>query len=233
VYSLSGQAGGAVPVGLVLGKDGNLYGTAMRGGEFNRGALFKLTPTGVPSVLHSFQGVAADSAEFPNGPLVQASDGNFYGTTLYGGFPQPVSVGFCEAGCGTIFRFTPTGDVSILYSFSDISYGAIPTGALIAAGDNTFYGAAAYGGNTTLCPPQAGCGTVYKVTSPGAVSAIFRFDDPVTGTAVQPHTPSSLIRSDSGDLYGTAGGGEFGEGIVFKISPSGTATHLHAFRGPN
>lgn len=231
VYSLTGEAG-ALPVGLVLGKDGNLYGTAMRGGQFNRGAVFKLTPAGVQSVLHSFEGVAADSAEYPNGPLAQGSDGNFYGTTLYGGFPQPVGIGFCEAGCGTIFRITPTGDMGILYTFADITYGAIPTGALIAAGDNTLYGVAAYGGNTTLCPPQAGCGTVYKLAPPGVISTVYRFDDPVAPPAIQPHFPYSLVRSDSGELYGTAAGGEFGEGMVFKISSAGTVTVLHSFRGP-
>jgi len=231
VYSFNVENGdGARPLGLALGKDGNLYGTAMVGGKSNRGAIFKLTPAGVQSVLYSFVGVAADSAEYPNGPLVQASDGNFYGTTLYGGFPQSGNLVLCEEGCGTIFKMTPSGDMSILYSFADITYGALPTGALIAAGDDTLCGIAAYGGNTQVCQ-VSGCGTVYKFALSGVVSAVYRFDEPVTVPADQPHSPSSLIRSDSGFLYGTAAGGEFGEGIVFKITPTGDATILHSFRG--
>jgi uncharacterized repeat protein (TIGR03803 family) len=231
MYSFNAGAGdGAVPVGLTLGTDGNLYGTAMFGGKYKRGAIFKLTPGGAQSVLYSFAGVAADSAEYPNGPLVQGSDGNFYGTTLYGGFPQPGYSPFCEEGCGTIFRITPTGDVSVLSSFADVAFGTIPQGTLIAA-DGDLYGIAAYGGNINACP-RVGCGTVYKFAPSGGISAVYRLDDPTTAPAVQPHFPSSLIRSKSGDLYGTAAGGEFGEGIVFKVSPTGTATILHSFRGP-
>jgi len=233
VHAFNIESGdGALPAGLTLGKDGNLYGTAGFGGAYNQGLVFKLTPQGAQTVLFSFMDIAADGNPHPNGPPVQGSDGSLYGTTLYGGASLSGNFALCEFGCGTIYKISPTGEMSIVYAFVDVANGVLPQGTLIAGTDGTLLGIASYGGNTAVCQP-AGCGTVFQLTHPGAASAIYEFDQPVNGTAVQPRLPSSLIQGGGGYLYGTADGGDFGEGIVFKISPTGVFTILHSFRGPS
>ena len=233
VHAFNIESGdGALPEGLTLGKDGNLYGTAGIGGAYNQGLVFKLTPQGAQTILFSFMDIAADGNPHPNGPPVQGSDGSLYGTTLYGGASLSGNFALCEFGCGTIYKISPTGEMSIVYAFVDVANGVLPQGTLLAGNDGTLLGIASYGGNTAVCQ-QAGCGTVFQLTHPGAASAIYKFDQPVNGTAVQPRLPSSLIQGTGGYLYGTADGGDFGEGIVFKISPTGIFTILHSFRGPS
>jgi len=233
VHAFNIESGdGALPAGLTLGKDGNLYGTASIGGTYNQGLVFKLTPQGAQTVLFSFMDIAADGNPHPNGPPVQGNDGSLYGTTLYGGTSLSGNFALCEFGCGTIYKISPTGEMSILYAFVDVANGVIPQGTLIVGTDGTLLGIASYGGNTGVCQ-QAGCGTVFQVTHPGAASTLYKFDQPVTGTSVQPRLPSSLIQGSSGYLYGTADGGDFGDGVVFKISPTGVFTILHSFRGPS
>jgi uncharacterized repeat protein (TIGR03803 family) len=96
---------GAAPTGgLVLGADGNFYGTTSSGGAFGGGEVFKITARGVLTVLHSFKGADGDT---PYAALVQGIDGNFYGTTNTGGTNQ----------YGTVFKITPSGTVTTLYNF--------------------------------------------------------------------------------------------------------------------
>ncbi|MGO8679046.1 MAG: choice-of-anchor tandem repeat GloVer-containing protein [Limisphaerales bacterium] len=136
LYSFTGAEDGGWPyAGLVLGKDGNFYGTALSGGRqfYGYGVIFQVTPDGKYSKLYTF--VNSDGAN-PYAGLIQGSDGNFYGTTYAGG----------GQGLGTVFRVTPSGALTTLYSFAGSIDGGNPLGGLVQASDGNFYGTAATGG---------------------------------------------------------------------------------------
>jgi uncharacterized repeat protein (TIGR03803 family) len=174
LYSFCSQGGtgcpdGENPVGgLVQGADGNFYGTtAFGGGNIIGGTIFKLTPSGTLTTLYRFCAQTnCPDGSFPQGPLIQGTDGNFYGTTQNGGFSGCLSNG--EAlGCGTIFRITPAGELTTLYRFchqKGCPDGALPWGALLQATDGNFYGTTESGGMLN-CPYQgADCGTIYRLS---------------------------------------------------------------------
>jgi uncharacterized protein (TIGR03437 family) len=133
-------------------------------------------------------------ALFPNG-LVQATDGNFYGTTSGG-----------ANGYGTVFKITPGGALTTLYSFQDGADGADPEAGLIQAADGNFYG-------TTTGEDSASYGTVFKITPDGMLTTLNSFD----GT--DGDEPSAgLVQASDGNLYGTTySGGAKGAGTVFKL----------------
>ena len=95
----------------LLGTDGNFYGPTIGGGEYGGGTVFKITPQGTVTTLHSFSGLDGD---FPVAPLIQAVNGNFYGTTLDGGL----------LSLGTVFELSATGTESLLHSFARSPSGA-------------------------------------------------------------------------------------------------------------
>jgi len=117
LVKFTGANGNGPTSALVQGTDGNLYGTTYYGGSSTAcsqgcGTVFKVTPAGVLTTLHSFD---LTEGENPNG-LVLGDDGNFYGTTYLGG--AGTYCGFVTAsGCGTVFRITPEGSLTTLYSF--------------------------------------------------------------------------------------------------------------------
>jgi len=91
--------------GLAQGPNGNLYGTTTIGGTYGFGRVFEITPEGALTTLYSFcpaGGDCSDGAQ-PRAGLLLGSDGNFYGTTEYGG-PSPCGP---VATCGTVFQITP------------------------------------------------------------------------------------------------------------------------------
>src|ERR1700693_5445458 len=125
--------------GLEQATDGNFYGTT-NGTTNNYGTVFKITPSGALTTLYHFcsQPNCADGRS-PRSGLVQASDGNFYGSTSAGGIANPL----CYEGCGTIFRLTPAGELTTLYSFCSLSNcadGQDPFGNLVQAAHGVFYG---------------------------------------------------------------------------------------------
>ena len=153
------------------------------------------------TLLYSFAGASSDGAD-PYHILIQASDGNFYGTTLAGG----------SSNGGTIFEITPSGTESVFYSFA-----SMPWAGLIQGSDGNFYGTTASGGTS-------GRGTVFKITPSGTETVLYSFP---AGSS-EPY--SGLIQGSDGNFYGTTGaGGTSDDGTVFKITPSGTETVLHAF----
>jgi uncharacterized repeat protein (TIGR03803 family) len=141
--------------GLVQGINGNLYGTTNIGGANNSGTVFGITPKGVLTTLYSFcsQPNCADG-ENPNAGLFQATDGNFYGTTQFGGV----------YGGGTVFEITSNGVLTTLYNFCSqpsCTDGEYPIAGLIQATDGIFYGTTLNGGAT---PCTYGCGTVFSLS---------------------------------------------------------------------
>ena len=213
LYSFCAQSNctdGASPyAGLVLGSDGNFYGTANSGGDFGVGTIFKITPNGDFSVLHSFN-VAAGAN--PYAGLVQGSDGNFYGTTSAGG---------SNDGYGTVFKITPGGNFTVLHSFSSFD-GANPYAALVQGSDGDFYGTTSSGGT------NGGYGTVFKVTSTGILTPLHSFNG-----ADGQYPYAGLVQDTDGNFYGTTyGGGGIGDyGTVFVVTSTGILNTLHNFRG--
>jgi uncharacterized protein (TIGR03437 family) len=212
---------GATPMsGLIQATDGNFYGTTPYGGagscqsQFQAvgcGTIFKITPEGSFTTLYNFGG---PDGSFPFGGLIQATDGNFYGTTGYGGS------GNCTLGCGSIFKITPGGSLTTLYSFN-VSNGASPQVGLIQASDGNFYGTTALGGDGGCQGgnPIRGCGTIFKITPAGALTTLYSFP-PEAGTQnVYSPGPGLLIQGSDGNLFGTVEvGGSTANGIVYELS---------------
>jgi uncharacterized repeat protein (TIGR03803 family) len=207
LHSLTYATDGANPyAALFQGSDGNFYGTASQGGVSHGGTVFKMTPGGILTVLHAFAGGTTDGAS-PAAGVIQAADGNLYGTTSAGG----------ASGEGTVFSITPTGGFSILHSFSSATDGGYYPQALMQASDGNFYG------TTTLSNP--GVGTVFVITAGGAFNTLHSFTYDAEGGY-----PSALIQGTDGSFYGTTGaGGIAGSGTVFRITPGGILTVMHAF----
>jgi len=154
LHSFSWSDGGAPDAGLVQAPDGYFYGTT-GDGTTGGGTVFKITPAGVLTTLYTFCSVnGCEDGGGPNG-LIQAANGLLFGTTNGGG---------AHAG-GTIFKITPSGALSTIYSFcsqSGCADGSAPVGALVQAGDGSFYGATFSGGTSRTC--GSGCGTVFRLS---------------------------------------------------------------------
>jgi uncharacterized repeat protein (TIGR03803 family) len=207
-----GCTDGAVPLGtLVEGSDGNFYGTTNGGGaNNNRGTVFKMTPAGTFTTLYSFCAApnCADGAA-PYAGLVQGANGNFYGTTAYGG----ADIGICKSeGCGTVFEITPLGKLTNLHTFCEnssyCSDGEVPIGALMLATNGNFYGTTAYGGGDG--------GDIFEMTPTGGLAPWCDFGG---GFGVGPATPQAgVVQGTDGNLFGTSENGGIGIGDVFGFS---------------
>ena len=137
--------------GMVQGTDENFYGTTFLGGANGSGTVFKMSPSGTLTTLHSFD--LADG-ENPAAALIQATDGDFYGTTAFGG----------ANGYGTLFKITPTGDLTTLHNFDNVD-GAVPLAGLVQATSGSFYGTTSAGGNINNCGMYNDiCGTVFRIS---------------------------------------------------------------------
>jgi uncharacterized repeat protein (TIGR03803 family) len=210
VYSF--PAGSSDPyTGLIQGSEGNFYGTTGAGGASDDGTVFKITPSGTETVLHTFPKVGSDG-QTPYAGLIQGSDGNFYGTTYFGG----------GHGLGTVFKVTPSGTETILYSFAGGSDGANPYAGVIQGSDGNFYG-------TTYTGGAGGVGTVFKLTPGGTETVLYSF---AGGSSDGANPEAGLTQAGDGNLYGaTYLGGAAGFGTVFMITPSGTESIMHTFAG--
>ena len=227
-----GSDGAAPHSGLVQGTDGDFYGTTRLGGPINAGTVFRMTPSGAVTILHSFAGIFSQGAlgadgAYPTGALVQGTDGDFYGTTSAG--PSLFGAPWPDSGPGTIFKISSSGTFTLLHTFNGTTEGGSPRGALLQARDGNFYGTTLYGGNASC---TNGCGTVFRMTPGGALTVLHAFTAGTDGA--NPY--SGLIQGTDGNLYGTTlrGGGTgctgTGCGTVFKITPTGAVTILHAFQ---
>lgn len=205
--TIGGTSDGRFATSLIQDKEGNFYGTTYEGGSFNHGTVFEIdAASGTEKVLYSFGGLPNDTQGLPTS-LIQASDGNFYGTTAVGG-PAGTS--------GQVFKMTREGVVTLLYQLDGKVDGAEPR-ALVEGSDGDLYGVTWIGG-------AEGAGTVFKVSPSGTASVLHAFSPNGGGKA-----PIVLIES-SGQFYGIAeAGGADNSGTFFQLSPSGEYTVLHEF----
>ncbi|MCX6979247.1 MAG: cadherin-like beta sandwich domain-containing protein [Verrucomicrobia bacterium] len=199
---------------LVQATDGNFYGTTEQGGVSNNGTIFRMTPAGAFTTLVEFTGNgASNKGRQPDGVLVQGSDGNFYGTTYYGGVRN----------FGTIFKMTPAGVLTTLVEFSNnaaVNKGAYPQAGLVLGTDGNFYGTTSGGGTI-------GSGTVFKMTGAGVLTTLLEFN----GTTNKGSNPQAgLMQGSDGNFYGTTYyGGVSDFGTIFKMTPAGVLTTLVEF----
>ncbi len=168
------------------------------------------------SVLYNF-GINIGDPLSPDLPRIvaQGRDGNLYGTTVAGG----------ATNGGAVFKITPTGKLTVLYSF-DGTHGFFPYGGLTLGTDGNFYGST-YAGGRSYSGSTNGWGTVFKVTPSGSLTVLHNFIGGIDGA--WPYAPP--IQGNDGNLYGTTtlGGTHGNNGTVYKISPSGTFTPLYQF----
>ncbi|HEX5230587.1 MAG TPA: choice-of-anchor tandem repeat GloVer-containing protein, partial [Bryobacteraceae bacterium] len=223
--SFDGPHGASPGAGLIQATDGNFYGTTIAGGSAGQGTIFKATASGTLTTLYSL-GTNPDDVANPVAALLQAADGNFYGTTYTGGAGNCPSLIFKSTGCGSIFKITPAGAFSTLHRFAaDFSDGINPASQLIQAKDGNFYGTANGGGANQS-------GTFFKFTQAGAFSVVYNFGSNSTDGA---HPGWSIVQGADGNFYGiTSQGGSsslcaHGCGTLFQIAPSGEETELQFF----
>jgi uncharacterized repeat protein (TIGR03803 family) len=222
--SLTGCADGEYPVaGLVQGKTGDFYGTTANGGNpgcsSDCGTVFKLTPGGTLTTLHTFCALSGCAdGELPQAALIQATNGDLYGTTNFDGV---------NSGWGTLFKITPTGTLNTIYTFAYTPGGNMPVAALIQASNGDFYGTTPTGGGNGGCTYD--CGTVFKITAAGAVTWLHNFCA-LSGCTDGGAPEAALVEASNGNFYGTTSlGGANGHGTVFEITPAGKLTTLYNF----
>ncbi len=214
--------------GLLLATDGNFYGTAGDGGAEYGGTALKITPSGTLTTLYSFctQGRCADGYD-PVGGLAQGSDGNFYGTTTMGGANYSGFFG------GTVFKITPSGALTTLYSFCSQAYctdGGNPLAGLVQGSDGNFYGTTLSGGVDYSSLLYGG--TVFKITPSGTLTTLYSFCPEGSRCTEGANPVSGLVQGSDGNFYGTTtmgGANGYYGGTVFKITPNGTMTVLYSF----
>jgi uncharacterized repeat protein (TIGR03803 family) len=187
--------------------DGTFYLSTYTGGATNGGSVIRVTRNGGPERLFSFD---ASEGLLPLGGLVRAHDGNFYGTTVYGGSGS----GADRLGYGSVFRMTPAGETTTIYAFEQEGF---PRGGLVEAADGYLYG--------------ADLRQVFRVSLSGDWSVVHQFDPVVDGWIGS----LGLIQGADGALYGTtlAGGSpaSASHGTVFRVTTAGEFSVLHTFHG--
>jgi uncharacterized repeat protein (TIGR03803 family) len=201
LYDFTGNADGGHPVApLVLATNGSFYGTSYPG------AAFEISAKGVFKVIHTIPTVSY-------GPLLQASDGDFYGVTQFAG----------TFSAGTVYKVAGA-KVTTLYNF-DGPHGSYPIGGLVQGSDGYLYGTTTAGGSTNA-------GVIYKITTTGSLTVVVNFDNVHTLAGYQAY--AGLVAGSDGNLYGaTIWGGTFGDGTIFKMTDDGGYTVLYNFDAPH
>lgn len=239
LYNFCSQGGalctdGAVPQGsLTQDSDGNFYGTTSSGGKDQQGTVFQYVPGVGLNTLYSFcstGGADCTDGAQPASGVIEGPDGNFYGVTQAGGNSQTLNT--CgetpQHTCGTIFKITPAGQLTTLYSFCPALSnsggnlycpdGANPYGALILGSDGNFYGTTQAGG---FAPGFGEPGTIFRMTPGGTLTTLYVFclGGAPCGDGYYP--AGGLIQGSDGNYYGTtSAGGTSGYGTIFQYNPT-------------
>jgi len=220
LYSFAGAPGdGSSPNGLTIGADGNLYGTTLNGGVHpspnsafgTSGVFFRMTLAGQETILYSF-GATGDGAN-PYSAMIQGTDGNFYGTTEFGGTDNG----------GTVFKMTSDGTETILHSFGAAGDAKWPYRTrVLQASDGNFYGSTSSGGTYDY-------GAIFKISPSGTETVLYSFNK---GNEAPYGPGSSLIQGNDGNFYGTSmGGGSYDYGTIYQFSPNGNLVTVYSFTG--
>lgn len=235
-----------VPSALVQGSDGNFYGTTSAGGANNSGTVFKVSPDGTVTTLYSFcaQSNCTDGAS-PYSGLIQGTNGNFYGTTYFGGASTLSEMCYGPQGCGTVFEITSEGALTTLYNFCSVivdglcADGSAPSSGVIQGTDGNLYGTTQYGGDNAFDNNFYYCcsgGTAFKLTLSGQLTTLYQFCSVLTTNGeycLDGGSPNGLVQATNGNLYGTTYGGGSGVdnsgGTIFQLTTSGTLTTLYSF----
>lgn len=195
---------GASPSLPVQGTDGNFYGTTQVGGDktCRCGVVYKATAAGKITVLHYFTGYQSSTqydGSRPIGILVQGSDGNFYGTTYQGG----------ALNVGTVFKVSPSGSYTLLYSFGSVAGdGTLPIAGLTAGTDGNFYGVTGNGGTKNT-------GIIFKITPKGSETLLYNFCSVSCYDGIYPTTP--LLQHTNGKFYGNTSGNSLGGAVFYSF----------------
>ena len=205
IYNFKFTDGSVCQPGFNMANDGNFYGHCFSGGPSGQGVVYKVTPSGTFTILHAFTG-GADGGT-PNGPPIQAADGNLYATTWFGG----------AHNLGTVYKLTLGGTFTTLYSFTGAADGSAPSAPFVQGTDGNLYGSSQYGG-------AHNCGTIFKITTAGKLTVVHAF------TCTDGNRPvSAMIQGADGNFYGTTyQGGANDNGVVFKMTAGGSLTVLHS-----
>jgi len=211
--------------GLVPDPSGNLYGSTVYGGSSNCnlgcGTLFKLDTAGNFTTLYSFTG--GSDGSLPYGGIIRDRAGNLYGTTSEGG------VACVPAGCGTVFKFFPSGQLTTLYSFQGGTDGLFPIDNLVRDAAGNLYGTTTEGGDLACADfiNYGGCGTLFKIDPSGNETIVHTFTGPPGDAGT---FGAGLLMDAAGDIYGASDSGGvadcnwisdegIGCGTIFKLTP--------------
>jgi len=199
LHTFVGSDGANPSAGLLQGSDGNFYGTTYADGN-NFGTVFRITASGSLTTLWSFTNGLDGANSYA--PLVQGEDGNFYGTTSQGG----------ANGNGTVFRISPTGNLTNLWEFTGCGDGGIPYAGLVQGSDGNFYGTTSGSGSG-----PSGYGTVFRITPSGDLATLHSFG---VGDGANPF--AGMVQGSDGSFYGTTyqGGTNGNYGTVFRLTVS-------------
>ncbi len=224
LYDFTGASGNGPAGGVVEDAAGNFYGATSTGGTGD-GVVYKLSTSGVETILYAFSRANYKNGVEPLGGLVMDAAGNLYGTTGYGGLAADC--------CGVVFKIDATGVYSVLYTFQGApNGGATPQGDLVIDAAGNLFGVTTYGGGNTT----TSSGTLFKIDPTGKETTLFVFECGAGGAGSGcldgAFPQSGLIEDGAGNLYGVTPG-SFGilEGTVYKLTQAGSFITLYSFTG--
>jgi uncharacterized repeat protein (TIGR03803 family) len=209
-YSFTSIPGEIGSTNVAMSPGGDLYVLGYPGGEYL--SIYEVNAAGQESTLYTFTGGAGGLE--PWGQLVTDAQGNVYGTAKAGGNLNCVP----PSGCGVIYEVSPTGQETVLYTFSGGADGAFPAG-LVEDSLGNFYGITTDGGDPTCSggtPP--GCGTIFELSTSGVLTTLYSFENGADGGF--PEFPLSI--DQYGNLYGIVNSGVCNAAcaLIYELSPN-------------